>query len=149
MKTLFFVLTAICYAILEFLSQFFEYIIVFISSFMLILKTIMIAVSGGFIDYMLQRKLNNEKFNFKKAFFHCFIAGFTGLLAQKLCKGFNVNGDIAGFLIGISGFAGTRTLIFFEQLSKTIFEKMSDLEIDFKFGKGRKDDKKDTNQDID
>ena len=33
--------------------------------------------------------------------------------------------------------------------SKTIFEKMSDLEIDFKFGKGRKDDKKDTNQDID
>lgn len=145
MKTILAILTAILYALQDFIIQFFEFLVIFISSFMLVLKTIMIAISGGFIDYMLQRKKNNETFSFKKAFLHCFIAGFTGLLAQKLCTGFNINQELTGFLIGISGFAGTRMLTFFEKLSKSIFEKFSEIEIDVKMGKKKDDDKKDTN----
>lgn len=141
MKTIIALLSALLYAIQEFIFQFGEYIITFISSFMLVLKTIMIAISGGFVDYIIQRKKNNESFSFKKSFFHCFIAGFTGFLAQKLCNGFNINQDLTSFLIGISGFAGTRMLSFFEKLSKSIFEKLSDLEIDIKMKKHDKSEK--------
>lgn len=143
MKTIIALLSALLYAIQEFIFQFCEYIITFISSFMLLLKTIMIAISGGFVDYMIQRKKNNESFSFKKSFFHCFIAGFAGFLAQKLCNGFNINQDLTSFLIGISGFAGTRMLSFFEKLSKSIFEKLSDLEIDIKMKKHDKSEKED------
>lgn len=135
MKTIIALFTALLYAIHDFIIQFLEYIITFIGSFVLVIKTIMIAISGGFIDYMIQKKKNNETFSFRKSFFHCFIAGFTGFLAQKLCNGFNINQDLTSFLIGISGFAGTRMLSFFEKLSKSIFEKLSDLEIDIKMKK--------------
>ena len=144
MKTIIALLSALLYAIQDLIFQFGEYIITFISSFMLVLKTIMIAISGGFVDYMIQRKKNNESFSFKKSFLHCFIAGFTGFLAQKLCSGFNINQDLTSFLIGISGFAGTRMLSFFEKLSKSIFEKLSDLEIDIKI---KKHDKKENEND--
>lgn len=121
---------------------FHEYILTFFSDFYIVFKTIAIAIAGGFIDYMLQRKQSMEVFSFKKAFFHCFIAGFAGYLSQSLCQGFDVNQSLSGFLIGISGFAGTRMLTFFEKLAKSIFQKVSEIEIDVKFGKKDENDEK-------
>ncbi len=138
------IIIAIILSVQELFTHIFEYSILFFTSFLLVLKTVGIAIFGGFTDYMIQRKKSNENFSFKKSFFHCFIAGFTGFLAQKLCNGFQINADLTAFLIGISGFAGTRMLLFFEKLSKSIFEKVSNLEIDVKFGKSNeKDDDKD------
>lgn len=119
-----------------------EYITPVFNDFYTVFKIISIAIVGGFVDYILQKKQNNETFNFRKAFMHCFIAGFAGYLSQKLCAGFEVNQNLTGFLIGISGFAGTRMLSFFENLSKNIFKKFSELQIDVKFGK-KNDDKED------
>lgn len=135
---------AIFIAIILFIQELFTHIIehalLALTSFLLLLKVIGIAVLGGFTDYMLQRKKNNENFSFKKSFLHCFIAGFTGYLAQKLCNGFTVNADLTAFLIGTSGFAGTRMLSFFEKLAKSVFEKISALEIEVKFGKKNEKD---------
>ena len=123
-----------------------ESIVNYFNDFYIVFKTILIAVVGGFIDYMLQRRQSGEIFSFRKAFLHCFIAGFTGFLAQKLCLGFGVNPDLTGFLIGISGFAGTRMLSFFEKLSHSIMKKISDLQIEVKFGKKDEEQKNEDNQ---
>lgn len=128
---------AILVAIATFIYDFLAYIIEFISGLTILMKSIMIAISGGFIDYMLQRKRSGENFSFKKSIFHCFVAGFTGLLAQKLCNGFNINADLTSFLIGISGFAGTRTLSFFEKFSKSFLQKLMEVEIDIRMNKNK------------
>jgi ABC-type Co2+ transport system permease subunit len=114
---------------------FHQYIYPLFNDIYTILKVISIAIIGGFVDYLLQKNNSNEKFNFKKAFIHCFIAGYAGYLSQKICAGFNINENLTGFLIGISGFAGTRMLSFFENLSKNIFKKINELQIEVKFGK--------------
>lgn len=129
MKTIIALLSGFLYLIKDFILDIINYFL----QYTVIFKGVIIAIVGGLVDYILQNK--NKKFSFKKAFVHCFIAGFTGYLAQKLCNGFNVNNELTGFLIGISGFAGTRMLSFFEELSKKIFEKISELEIDVKFKK--------------
>ena len=121
MKTIIAIFIAIFYAIYDFFLNCYDY---FVNSYLL-LKAIGLAVTGGFADYMVQRKNKNEDFNFRKAFFHCFIAGFTGFLAQKLCLGFEVNQDLTSFIIGISGFAGTRMLVIFEKIAQAIIKKFS------------------------
>lgn len=120
-----------------FLADKLNLIIEVIGGLSILFKSIVIAISGGFIDYMLQTKKNSETFSFKKSIFHCFVAGFTGLLAQKLCAGFSINADLTSFLIGISGFAGTRTLSFFEKFSKSFFEKLMQVEIDIRMNKNK------------
>lgn len=137
MKTLIAVTVSILYLLQELLFN----IIHFLQDYLIIFKGVIIAIFGGLVDYILQNK--NKSFSFKKAFIHCFIAGFTGYLSQKLCNAFNVNADLTGFLIGISGFAGTRMLMFFESLSKKIFEKISEFEI--KVNISKKEDNNDKN----
>lgn len=131
----------------ELFINLFENIFLLFGSFIIILKSILISLVGGFADYMLKRKKTGEKFSFKKSFFHCFIAGFTGILAQKLCAGFEINQELTSFLVGISGFAGTRMLVFFEKLSKSIFEKISELQIEVKFGKNKNENNNNENDD--
>ena len=144
MKTIIAIFIAIFYAIYDFFLNCYDYFV----NYYLLLKAIGLAVTGGFADYMVQRKNKNEDFNFRKAFFHCFIAGFTGFLAQKLCLGFEVNQDLTSFIVGISGFAGTRMLVIFEKIAQAIIKKFSEIknikkihfEVDFNEDKEREDD---------
>lgn len=135
MNTLKAIIAYLIYILSDVFIQFFD-------QFLLILKGIAIAIVGGFTDYILNKK-KNEKFSFRKAFFHCFIAGFSGYLAQLLCLGFGVNPALTGFLVGISGFAGTRMITFFEKLAKNIFEKIAELQIEVKFGKKEEENEND------
>jgi len=124
MKALIVLLAGLFMFLQDLIAKFGELISILVLGFTYILKTLGIALAGGFADYIISIRESNEEFSFKKAFFNTFIAGFAGFLSVQLCLYFNVDVSLMGFLCGISGFAGVRALKFFESMTKKISEAL-------------------------
>lgn len=95
-------------------------------------KMFLFAVFGGLIDYFATISQSKEKFSFFKSLMNASIAGFTGLLVIKLCAYFKIDSDLAGFLIGISGYSGVRALRFFERNTQKMVLKLAQLKFELK-----------------
>lgn len=139
MKTLLVIISAIIYFFTEIITKLTELITLFFAGFTYILKTLGIALAGGFVDYLINIRENGENFSFKKALLNTFIAGFAGFLTVQLCLYFKVEPNLMGFLCGISGFAGVRALRFFEHITQKTVTTIS--RVKFELEENKKDGK--------
>lgn len=129
MKSLILFLIGCALFMQDLFEKFGAFINVLFIGFMYILKTLPLALAGGFADYLITMKDKNEEFSFKKAMLNTFIAGFAGFLTIQLCNYYKVDPNMMGFLCGISGFAGVRALRFFESMTKKIIENIAHLKV--------------------
>jgi hypothetical protein len=76
-----------------------------------------IASFAGFVSY-LQRFLQDSPppFSWFQALIKTFTAGFVGLLTGWLLTGWNVPQTFVWFAMGVAGYGGGETIVFFQQV---------------------------------
>lgn len=82
--------------------------------------TLLLSAWGGTVSYIQNLKKLGKPFVWSDFLLGCIVSGFVGLLTHFLCKACNIEGAMAAFLIGTSGYSGAMILNQFEGLRNRI-----------------------------
>jgi hypothetical protein len=78
---------------------------------------------GGCAGYVQKMKAGNFRFSLSEFVGELCVSGFVGVLTFYLCESGNINPMLSAAFIGISGHMGSRSLVMFERLVQSSFDK--------------------------
>lgn len=82
---------------------------------------VLMTVWGGLVTYMLRVHKEKKAFLLRDALKQLVVSGFVGMLTMLLCWHFQLPVPAAGFMAGMSGYMGSKTLDLFESRASKFF----------------------------
>lgn len=82
-----------------------------------------VAIVIGIAHYVYKVATKELPFSWIRLLAESMLSGVAGYLAWSLCLSFGVSSANMGFLVGISGWAGSKAMTFFETVTVRLVEK--------------------------